>query len=80
MRSFILRAGVLALAGVIFSPLATGAASHRQDKHDKQSKQVVGKKAAQGADKHAASVRKAQIIHASLNTQGKRKGAYQRDA
>ena len=77
MRSFILRAGVLALAGVVFSPLAVSAASA---KHDARVKQIVSKKSAQGSEKRASSGRNAHIVHATLNTQSKRKGAYQRVA
>ncbi|MEY3720592.1 MAG: D-alanyl-D-alanine-endopeptidase [Pseudomonadota bacterium] len=77
MRSFILRAGMLALAGAIFSPVAFSATSPR---YDKQSRQVVGKKVVQSAAKRVASGRKPQIVHANLSTNGKRKGAYQRVA
>lgn len=77
MRSFILRAGVLALVGLFFSPLVLGAASL---KHDKQGKQLVGKKAAHGAERRASSAGKARLMHANMNAQGKRKGAYQRVA
>ena len=77
MRSFILRAGVLALAGVVFSPLAVSATSA---KYEAKGKQAVSKKTGQGTDKRASAGRKAHIVHASLNSQSKRKGAYQRVA
>ncbi len=77
MRSFILRAGVLALAGVVFSPLAVSATIAKQDARGQQ---AVSKRTGQSGDRRAASGRRAQIVHANLNSQGKRKGAYQRVA
>lgn len=72
MRSIVRKAGVLALAAVLFTPLVEGANSHKSEK-------TVGKKSSSSA-KSAQSNHRARIINASLSVQGKRKSAFHRVA
>ena len=72
MRSIARKAGALALAAVLFTPLVEGANNHKAEK-------TVSKKSSSSA-KSAQSSRRARVINASLSVPGKRKGGFHRVA
>ena len=72
MRSIARKAGALALAAVLFTPLVEGANNHKAEK-------TVSKKSSSSA-KSAQSSRRARVINASLSVPSKRKGGFHRVA
>ncbi len=72
MRSIARKAGALALAAVLFTPLVEGATNLKAEK-------TVSKKSSSSA-KSAQSSRRARVINASLSVPGKRKGGFHRAA
>ena len=72
MRSIARKAGALALAVVLFTPLVAGANSQKAEK-------TVSKKSLSSA-KSAKSKHRGRVINASLAVPGKRKGGFQRVA